>query len=64
MFVVIIAIRADMSESLDTDVQRPFYSMAIVALLPFLNMGRERRLPRWIKKALHIGIKRLCDMCN
>ena len=24
----------------------------------FLNMGRERR-PRWIKKALHIGIKRL-----
>ena len=26
----------------------------------FLNMGRERRWPRWIKKALHIGIKRLC----
>ena len=25
----------------------------------FLNMGRERRWPRWIKKALHIGIKRL-----
>ena len=24
------------------------------------NMGRERRWPRWIKKALHIGIKRLC----
>ena len=26
----------------------------------FLNMGREWRWPRWIKKALHIGIKRLC----
>ena len=25
----------------------------------FLNMGRERRWPRWIKKASHIGIKRL-----
>ena len=23
-------------------------------------MGRERRWPRWIKKGLHIGIKRLC----
>ena len=34
--------------------------MAIVALLPFLNMGRERRWPRWIKKASHIGSKRLC----
>ena len=40
-------------------VQRPFYSVAIVALLPFLNMGRERRWPRWIKKASHIGSKRL-----
>ena len=47
-------------QSLDTDVQRPFYSVAIVALLPFLNMGRERRWPRWIKKASHIGSKRLC----
>ena len=36
-------------QSLDIDVQRPFYSVAIVALLPFLNMGRERRWPRWIK---------------
>ena len=55
--------------------------MATVALLPFLNMGWERRLnkkgvayryqatvgwerrwPRWIKKALHIGIKRLCTL--
>ena len=48
----------------DTDVQRPFYSVATVALPPirkkfFLNMGRERRWPRWIKRALHIGIKRL-----
>ena len=25
----------------------------------FLVMGRERRWPRWIKKALHIGIKQL-----
>ena len=47
------------SQSLDTDVQRPFYSVAIVALLPFLNMGRERRWPRWIKKASLIGSKRL-----
>ena len=34
------------SQSLDTDVQGPFYSVATVALLPFLNMGRERRWPR------------------
>ena len=26
----------------------------------FLNIGRERRWPRWIKKASHIGSKRLC----
>ena len=26
----------------------------------FLNMGKERRWPRWIKKASHIGSKRLC----
>ena len=26
---------------------------------PCWNMGRERRWPLWIKKALHIGIKRL-----
>ena len=25
-----------------------------------IRMGRERRWPRWIKKALHIGNKRLC----
>ena len=43
------------TQSLDTDVQRPFYSV----LLSFLNMGRERQLPRWIKKALHIGFERL-----
>ena len=47
-------------QSLDTDVQRPFYSVAIVALLPY--MGRERRWPRWIKKASHIGSKRLCKI--
>ena len=47
-------------QSLDTDVQRPFYSVAIVALLPY--MGRERRCPRWIKKASHIGSKRLCKI--
>ena len=29
-----------------------------------LNMGRERRWPRWIKKALHIGIKRLCGQTD
>ena len=51
------------SQSLDTDVKRPFYSVAIVALLPFLNMGRERRWPRWIKKASHIGSKRLWPKC-
>ena len=40
------------SQSLDTDVQRPFYSVATVVLLPSIrNMGRER----WIKNALHIG---------
>ena len=27
----------------------------------FLNIGRERRWPRWIKKASHIGSKRLCS---
>ena len=27
---------------------------------PVLNMRRERLWLRWIKKALHIGIKRLC----
>ena len=26
----------------------------------FLNIGRERRWARWIKKASHIGSKRLC----
>ena len=46
-------------QSLDTDVQRPFYSVATVVLLPFINMERERQWPRWTKKALHIGIKRL-----
>ena len=33
-------------------------SVATVALFPYY-MGRERRWPRWIKKALHIGIKRM-----
>ena len=36
-------------QSLDTDVQRLFYSVATVILL-LLNMGRERRWPRWIKR--------------
>ena len=30
----------------------------------FLNMGRERRWPRWIKKASHIGSKRLCSLSS
>ena len=49
------------SPSLDTDLQYPFYSVATVVLLLITKkLGRERRWPRWIKKALHIGIKRLC----
>ena len=28
----------------------------------FLNIGRERRWPRWIKKASHIGSKRLWEI--
>ena len=40
----------------------PMYNARFILWPPSLsspiNMGRERR-PRWIKKALHIGIKRL-----
>ena len=41
------------SQSLDTDVQRPFYQFILwPPSLSFLNMGRERRWPRWIKKGV------------
>ena len=36
-----------------------FFSVAAVVLLPCSNMGRVRRWPRWIKKALYIGIKQM-----
>ena len=38
------------AQSLHTDVQRPFYSVATRRSPPLL--GRERRWPRWIKKCI------------
>ena len=44
----------------------PMYNARFILWPPSLssNMGRERRWPRWIKKALHIGIKRLWQMAS
>ena len=40
------------SQSLDTDLQHPFYYVATVVLPPPIRkkLGRERRWPRWIKR--------------
>ena len=54
------------SQSLDADVQRPFYSVATVAHLPyqkevtFFDMGRGRRCPRWIQRRC-ISVSSDCD---